>query len=182
MTSLGKIQTSRTLRSHAIALLLILLLASNLAVAGDEFHGVVSSIEDHYGVHHMHIPLLGVALFFVRPEGISGLKLAVFENFHHSDIDHSDADDNDVRRVVEQSLSSDWRLFVRTHSRHDREDTLIYTNLSSGKMQMLVINLEPDEATIVQMKLSDRALKRWMRDPGERVHNEFGHGHHSNDD
>jgi hypothetical protein len=164
-----------------ITALLVVLLASNLALAGDEFHGVVNSIESHYGVHHMHIPLLGVALLFARPEGVSGLKLAVFENFHRGDIDHRDVGDNDIRDLVERSLGSDWRLFVRTHSRHDREDTLIYTNLSSGKMEMLIVNIEPDEATVVEMKLSDRALKRWLHEPGESAHDEWGTGHHHND-
>jgi hypothetical protein len=155
-----------------ITILLVVLLASNLAIAGDEFHGVVRSIEDHYGVRHMHIPLLGVALLFVHPEGISGLKLAVFDNFHRGDIDHRD-DEDDVRRVVERSLGPEWKLFVRTHSRN-REDTLIYSNFSTGKMQMLVVSIESNEATVVQMNLSDRALKRWMSEPGESAHNKFG--------
>ena len=164
-----------------IAVFLLVLFVSNLAVAGDEFHGVVSAIEGHYGVRHMRIPLLGVVLLFARPEGVSGLKLAVFENFHRGDIDHPDADGNEVRRVVERSLSADWKLFVRTHARN-HEDTLIYSNFSTGKMQMLVVSIESNEATIVQMSLSDRALKHWMREPGESAHNGWSRSHHHDED
>ena len=57
--------------------------ASTLAFAGEpEFRAVVNAIETQYGVRRTHIPMLGFALFFVRPEGVSDMKLAVFENFH----------------------------------------------------------------------------------------------------
>ncbi len=75
--------------------------------ADHEFRGVVHAIESSYGVHHMHIPLLGVAMFFARPEGVSRLKLAIFENFN------ARTDPDDVKRLVERSLGSDWfPLFV----------------------------------------------------------------------
>lgn len=57
--------------------------ASTLAFAGEpEFRAVVNAIETQYGVRRTHIPMLGFALFFVRPEGVSDMKLAVFEDFH----------------------------------------------------------------------------------------------------
>jgi hypothetical protein len=137
---------------------------------------VVNAIESHYGVHRTHIPLLGFALFFVRAEGVSGVKLAIFENFHPS-VPVCD----EVRDVVERSLGPDWRLFVRVQSHADGENTLIYTNFSSNKMQMLVVSLEPDEATVVQMNLSDRAIKQWIDDPSEKAKNESGHHSHRED-
>jgi len=164
---------------RSLRLFLVVLLASNFALAADnEFRGVVSAIESHYGVQHTHIPLLGLALFFVRPEGISGLKLAVFENFHP----RPDRAADDVRNVVERQLGPDWHIFVHTHSRDDNENTLIYTNFCNGKMQMLVINLESDEATIVQMNLSDRAMRHWMHEPGEHAKNDWSSNHHRSDD
>jgi hypothetical protein len=162
---------------NTLAALLLVSLCSTLATASDnEFRGVVNAIESHYGVHRTHIPLLGFALFFVHTEGVSGIKLAVFEDFHPS-VPVGD----EVRDVVERSLGPDWHLFVRVQSHADGENTLIYANFSSDKMQMLVVNLDRDEATIVQMKLSDRAIKKWIDEPREKAENESGHHSHRDD-
>jgi len=154
--------------------LILVLCASTLAFGGDhEFRGVVRSIETAYRVHHMHIPLLGVALFFVRPAGVGGLKLAVFEGFE------SRTDPDEVRRVVENSLGPDWHPFVRVHGKGETsgETTLIYANPSGGRMRMMIVNVESSEATIVQLSLSDRAIKRWIKEPGEEAENQSGHHH-----
>ena len=64
----------------SLRVLVLVLCASTFALGADpEFKGIVHSIEHTYGVHHMHIPFLGLAAFFARPAGVHGLKLAVFE-------------------------------------------------------------------------------------------------------
>jgi hypothetical protein len=152
----------------SLRIVILIVCASSAAFAGDhEFHGVVRAIETTYGVHHMHIPLLGVAMFFARPEGVSGLKLAVIEGFQ------SRADADDVRRVVENSLGSGWYPFVRVRSNGDGESTLIYANPNGGKMRMLIVNIEASEATVVELDISDRAIKGWLKEPGEKAE-----GHH----
>lgn len=156
-----------------LRLLILILCASSTAFAGDRtFQGVVNSIEATYGVHHMHLPLIGVALFIARPAGAHGLKLAVFEGFR------SPNDPDDIRRVVETSLGPGWYPFVRVHSKGepDGETTLIYTNPSeSGKMRMLIVAVESSEATLVQVELRDRAIEKWLKEPGEQAD---GHHHH----
>jgi hypothetical protein len=162
----------------SLRVLILILCASTLASAADhEFRGVVRSIETTYKVHHMHIPLLGVALFFVRPAGVGGLKLAVFEGFK------TPTDAADVTSVIESSLGPDWHPFVRVHSKGETngETTLIYVSPAGGKMRMMVVDLEPSEATVVELNLSDRAIKKWMKVPGEEADNHSGHRHHSED-
>jgi hypothetical protein len=162
------------MKSLRIALLLSCL--SPLAFAGDnEFRGVVHAIENTYGVHHMHIPLVGAMMFFARPAGVGGMKLAVFENFEMP------ADAGDFSRVVENSLGPDWHPFVRVRSRSDGETTLIYTSPSGGKMRMMVVNLEPSEATVVELSLSERAIRHWLKEPGEEAE-ESGHPRDHDDD
>ncbi len=157
----------------SLRVVLHLVCCTTVAFARDhEFRGVVNAIEHTYGVHHLHIPLLGVAMFFARPEGVSGLHLAVFEGFDA----HSDTDD--VRRLVESSLGDGWFPFVRVRSRDDGETTLIYANPSGGKMRMMIVNLEPSEATVVELNLSERAIKSWLREPGENGEDEGSHHHH----
>jgi hypothetical protein len=154
--------------------LVLILCASTLAVAGDhEFRGVVHSIEATYNVHHMHIPLLGVALFFARPAGVGGLKLAVFEGFK------TPTDAADVTRVIESSLGPEWHSFVKVQSKGktNGETTLIYVIPSGGHMRMMIVNVEPSEATVVELNLTDRAIKKWMKEPGEEADYQPGHQH-----
>lgn len=148
--------------------------ASTLAFAGEpEFRAVVNAIETQYGVRRTHIPMLGFALFFVRPEGVSDMKLAVFENFHS----HTSSDK--VVRLVENSLGPGWYPFVRVRSRNSSkgdatedgngETTLIYASPSGGKLRMMIVNLESEEATVVELKLSDHAIQRWLQDPKDNA-------------
>jgi hypothetical protein len=164
----------------SLRILILVLATTTLAHAGDpEFKGVVRAIETNYGVHHMHIPLLGVALFFARPEGASGLRLAVFEGFQ------APTDLSEVSRVVENSLGPGWYPFVRVRSHGGNgsgESTLIYTNPSAGTMRMMIVNLEPSEATVVELKLNERTIKKWLSDPKEEAEVENRHGRDRSND
>ena len=156
-----------------LKIILLLFCATTAASAADrDFRNVVHAIEHTYGVHHMRIPFLGVAMFFARPEGVSGMHLAVFEGFE------TPQDSADVRRTVDNSLGDGWYPFVRVRSRDDGETTLIYANPSGGKMRMMIVNLEPSEATIVELNLSERAITAWLKEPGENGEDEAGHRHH----
>ncbi len=147
--------------------LCLLVLALTTAASADEFRGVVHAIEDHYGVRHTHIPLLGFAMWFARPEGVSGMKLAIFENFDAA------TNSGDVSRLVEDALGHEWHPFVRVHSRNrvkgDDEATLIYTSPAGGKLRMMIVNVESSEATVVELKLSDHAIRQWLKEPGEEA-------------
>jgi hypothetical protein len=135
--------------------LLFVVCASALSFAGDSFHGefngVVKAIESRYGVRHTHIPFLGMVVSVAaRPAGVSNFRLALFEDFHStsgSSGSMASSRTEDLEQVVEHSLGSDWTLFVRTHTRNNSEDTLIYVNMGDGKLQMLIVSIEPDEAT-----------------------------------
>ena len=157
----------KSLRVSAFVLCL-----STISFAGDrEFKGLVHSFETTYGVHHMHIPLLGVALFIARPAGTHGLKLAVFEGFQ------TPADVNDIARVVESSLGPGWYPFVRVRSKGERqgETTLIYTNPDGARMRMMIVCIEPSEATLVKLNVSDHDIKKWMKEPWEEADARSGH-------
>src|SRR5579863_6446014 len=116
-------------------------------------------------------------MLFARPAGVSGFKLAVFEDFHSSDVASMN---DDLQQLVEHSLSSDWHLFVRTRSRDDGDNTLIYVNLGDGKMQMMIVAIEPNEATVVEMNLSERAMLRWIEK--ESAEEQAWHHHHRAED
>ena len=156
----------------SLRVLIVVLCSSAMAFAGEpEFHGLVRSIETTYGVHHMRIPLLGVALFFARPAGAHGLRLALFEGFK------SPMDSDDVRRVIESSLGTGWSAFVRVHSKGetDGETTFIYASPNGQSMRMMIVNLEPSEAQIIELNLRDRDIKKWLKEPGEEAQGSSGH-------
>lgn len=160
----------KSLTVPVLMISLVVMCAMTAANASDhEFKGVVHAIEADYGVHHMHIPLLGVAMFFARPEGVSGMKLAVFEDFHFS------GESEHVTRLIEDSLGEGWFPFVKVKSKGDSETTLIYANPSGGKMRMMIVNLEATEATVVEFNLSDRSIQGWLKEPGEMADD---HRHH----
>jgi len=158
----------------SLRVLICILCSSAVAFAGDhEFRGVVHSIESTYGVHHMHIPLLGVALFFARPAGAHGLRLALFEGFKKP------ADSDGFCRVIESSLGPGWSSFVRVQSKGeaDGETTLIYVSPSASGMHLMIVNVEPSEAQVIEVSLSDRDIKKWLREPGEEAERQSGHHH-----
>lgn len=146
----------------------LLFCASTLFAADHGFHDVVNAIETTYGVRHMRIPLLGVALFFVRPEGVRCQKLAVFENFN------SQVDPTDVGHLIEDSLGPDWHPFVRVLEKGS-ETTLIYAKPSGNKMQMMIVNIEPSEATVIQVNVPDHSIAKWLKEPGEEAENQTHH-------
>jgi hypothetical protein len=150
---------------------------------GHEFNGVVHAIEDHYGVRHMRIPFLSFAMSFAaRPAGVSRIRLAVFEDFHPSAASMHAGASEDLQHVVERSLGPDWHLFVRTRTRDDSDDTLIYVNLGEARLQMMIVTIEPDEATVVEMNVSDHTLKKWLDEPRESAEDNSGHHHHLAED
>jgi len=51
----------------------------------------------------------------------------------------------------------------------DGETTLIYASPSGGKLRMMIVNLESEEASVVELKLSDHAIKRWLQDPKDNA-------------
>ena len=158
----------------SLRVVVLVLCASSFAVAGDpEFRGIVQSIEHTYGVHHIRIPLLGVAMFFARPSGVHGLKLAIFEGFKPP------TDSEDVSRVIEKSLGPAWYPFVRvrTKGKTDAETTLIYTSPSGKRMRMMIVNLEPSEAVVVKLELSEHAIEKWLKEPGEEADHRADHHH-----
>jgi hypothetical protein len=54
-------------------------------------------------------------------------------------------------------------------SNGDGESTLIYANPNGGKMRLLIVNIEASEATVVELNISDRAIKGWLKEPGEKA-------------
>jgi hypothetical protein len=146
--------------------LLALLLAASAAAFGadSDFDRLVKAVESRFGVHRTHMPMLGVANFFVkivRPKGARGFKLAVFEDLRSG----SFRDSRELDSLMEQAATG-LRPMVRARSRRNGEFTYIYTGDFGRNNKMLVASFERDESAIIELKLDMEALARSLENPG----------------
>jgi len=159
-------------------LALILVAASAACSADHEFDRVISAVEKHYGVRRTHIPLMGVASFFVKvahPAGTSGLKIAIFEDLPSPTFD----DQVDLDRFMDSISGGRLQPMVVTHSRRDGESTYILTGDVGKSTEMLIATFERNEATVVQVTVNIETLLKMIGSPGH-AHDMFGQ-HHDHD-
>ncbi len=143
------------------ALALILAAAASGIAADRNFDRLAAAVESHFGVRRTHIPLMGVANFFVkvaRPEGARGFKLAMFE-----DLRLTPEDGGALDRMMADAAAG-LHPMIRTHSDYGRERTYVYTG-GAGLSKMFIVSFERDEATIVEVALDSKVLARILADP-----------------
>lgn len=149
---------------RGIEILLVIALAVPCFAGDREFKSVVSAIESEYNTKHMRIPMLKLATFGVHAAGVQGasdLKLAVFE---HLDLP-PDASTAQFERKVESAMGGDWHPLVRVKARGAGQFTVIYASTDEKKMRLMIIALQPEDATVVQVSLKESDVKRWIKDP-----------------
>lgn len=149
--------------------------ASIAAHATDrEFKDVVNAIADEFHARPTHIPFFGlvnVVTFMARPAGTKHIDLALFEN-----LNSYDREGRDVMLSVRRAVGGAWKPFVQVWSRkpgHD-ETVMVYVRMQGRDCTFLVANVEPNEATVVQVKLNPEALQKWLVLPRESVMHRWG--------
>lgn len=147
-------------------LLTAILLGLGLPVqAGDrDFDAVVKSIESSFHTQRTSIPLFGVAKFFVkmsRPGGAKQLDLAIFEDLR---VERSQLQDFNDR--IRGAIGEGWSPMLRTSSRD--EWVTVYAKPDGKKdLHLLIATVEPDEATVIRLKIDAATLARMIADsPG----------------
>lgn len=159
------------LRRASLLICIIFLLFSGLcsdktAVAADkEFAPLVSHFKTQYKARRVRIPFMGLANFaakIVRPAGVKGIKLEVFEDLQYD----STQQDRELSAVLRQTLGREWRPLVRVASRADHEQTYIYVKDDGKKtLKLMIVNLDGSDAVVVRVKLNPDTLIKWMDDP-----------------
>ncbi len=148
-----------------LRILAVLLLASAIGFAADrEFDEIVKAIESHYGTHPEHVPLMGLANFAVRtahPAGVSGFKIAVFDNLDAS----QRGDSSDLDAFMNTLSVRDMRPLVQVRSQASGESTYVFAGESGKSTKMLIANFGRNEATVVQVRMSMEALIKALQDP-----------------
>lgn len=154
------------------ARLLALLLAASGSVwgAGREFDQIVKAIESQYGVRRTHIPLMGVANLFTkaaRPEGVSGFKLAIFEDLNRRQDDDGPVEmDEFMGRLGAGGATKGLNPLVQAHSRRDGVATYIYTGEVGHSTRVLIATFERNEATVIEAQVPMSVLLQLLQSPG----------------
>jgi hypothetical protein len=130
-----------------------------------EFKDVVNAISEEFHARPMHIPFFGLVnfvTFVARPAGTKHIDLAVFEH-----LDAHDRDGLDVARSIQRSVGHAWKPFVRVISNKGghQELVFVYMRPDGHDCKFLIATVEPDEATVVQLKLNPDALQHWLETP-----------------
>ncbi len=146
------------------ALIAAVVLTAALPVsAGDDFNSAVDRLSERIGRRPLHIPFLGVILFFT-PAHSAHLRLATFENVNARLTLH------DLESSMGGVLSAEWHPFVKVDSRRDHECTLIYARADGGSMRLMVITAETDEVTVVQLDVPKKRQGSWLDDTRSMAH------------
>lgn len=169
--------TTRTRLNTFAALFLTGCVAFSLGtetVFADDFGKIVRHIEVNYHVHRNHRFILAFAGLVVRVwhvGGVKSLKAAIFEEQH---LDATDADGR-LDEIVQSAGEHGWHPLVKSYSRRSGERAFIYGKQEGNDMKLLIVNLEPNEAAVLQLKVDPDKLARFMDENiGARQHGDLG--------
>jgi VWFA-related protein len=140
---------------------------------GKGFKDVVKHIEKNYGAKKVRIPFLGLANFaikVIRPAGVKGFKLAVFENQNFSDCPPDGLADGlcaaSFDAVMRTAYNEDWQPMVQVSSkRNGSSHTFIYVNSSGKDVQFALAMLQDREAVVLEVKFNPDKAARFLDNP-----------------
>jgi VWFA-related protein len=147
---------------------MIALLVSPSFVAqakGKGFKDVVKHIETNYRAKKTRIPMLGLANFavkLIRPAGVKGFKLAVFEDQDFSARPGAASFDT----VMREAYNKDWQPLVQISSKRDGNSrTFIYVKSSGKDVQFALAVLEDREAVVLEVKFNPDKAAQFLENP-----------------
>ena len=143
---------------------------------GDNFSDVVKVIERFYRVKHKGIPFLAragmkTAVTAARIAGgskrrlaeVGSVKVAYFEDQEFT----SGNGPIGFRAAMNAALAETWNPLIQVMSPKDGEQVYIFVRDEGEKYKVLVITIEPRDASVVQVTLSPASLKKLLQDPND---------------
>jgi hypothetical protein len=106
-------------------------------------------------VHAQRIPFLGLISFISHKAtngGVNGMHVAEIDDFH------ADVDGEELNKMVEQKLGSEWERVIRETSRKGNNQTLIYMHPEGSRMGLFVLDLDGHEMDVVQISVDPNHL------------------------
>lgn len=139
--------------------------AKSFVPKGGGFNDVVKHMEKNYRAKRTKIPMLGLAKFaiwMVRPAGVKGFKLAVFEDQDFN----SRTDSMSFAQAMRQSYKKDWSPLVQINSKRDGNSrTFIYVKQTKKDVQFALASIEEHEATVLEVKFNPDAAAKFLENP-----------------
>ena len=162
----------KNINAKHFIVLALLLFSVPVHASGDDFNSVVKMIEQFYRVKHQGIPFLAkagmkVATTAARIKGgeakriaeAGSIKLAVFEDQAFN------GDFTRFRASLNEALNETWMPLIQTLSAKSAEQNYIFLRNAGDKYNVLVINIEERDATVVQVTISPKNLALLLKDP-----------------
>lgn len=154
----------QTLAATLLLAGLWLALTASVQAGDDPFKALVEQVENAWGVERESIPggwLAGLALHFVKPDGVKGIKFATFEDGRlPADPDWAALEDNILR-----TLGPGWGRLLFQQSRRGGESSLIYARPEKNEVRMVILTLEEGEAVLLSLRLEPETFREWMKEP-----------------
>lgn len=159
------VRFARQAALFAIMIALLIAPAFSAQAKGKGFKDVVKHIEKNYRAKKTRIPMLGLANFavkLIRPAGVKGFKLAVFEDQDFSAREGSVSFDT----VMREAYDKNWQPLVQINSKRDSNSrTFIYAKSSGKDVQFALVALEDREAVVLEVKFNPDAAARFLENP-----------------
>ncbi|HLJ30325.1 MAG TPA: hypothetical protein VKY85_26710 [Candidatus Angelobacter sp.] len=153
-----------------LALCTFSMLAQERSWAEDDFNNIVHHIESQYHVHRNYRFLMAFAGVVVKCSsftGVKGFRAAIFENQHL----FSSEPDARVDEVIQAAGKSGWQPLIRSYSRRTGEHNYIYAQSRGKDVKLLIVNVEPNEAVVAQVKINPDKLNQFINEhSGESSH------------
>ena len=157
-----------------IAITLALSLPICASADRDGFGEAVKIVEQFYHVKHQNIPLLARAGMkavktaakirggeYKKIAEAGSIRVAFFED----QIFDSRGQIASFKRLLQQSLVSEWSPLVQTLSAKSEEQSYVYLRDAGKNFHVLVITIEKHNASIVEATVAPQVLAELMKDP-----------------
>ena len=127
-----------------------------------EFKHLVTELRTHCHKAPMGTGFLGFIVRCFSPEGISGLRLAIFDGLEVGDRIPS----ADFEGLVRQSMGPEVTPLVLVRSPRTGERTLIYAKPHGKRAELLVAMAGQQEVVVVSLEVDPELFQAWLDDPG----------------
>jgi hypothetical protein len=149
-------------------------LAITASAGTDDFDAVVKVIEQHYHVKHKGLPFLARAAMKTaqatarlagqkrRLAEAGSVKVAYFEEDFVAV-----AGASDFRKNLKAALLPEWLPFVQVLAPNDEEQTYVFLREAGSKFNLLVVNIDKHQGSVVQVDVSRQTLALLLQNPND---------------
>ncbi|HEY6304969.1 MAG TPA: hypothetical protein VI488_00755 [Candidatus Angelobacter sp.] len=147
----------------ACVLVSFLCVGMGTASAQDDFGNIVHHIESRYHVHRNYpflMALAGAAVKAWQGTGVKDLKIAIFEDQHLLQT----ATDRELDQLMQEAGNSRWQPMVKSFDRRCGQHSYIYAKSEGRDLKLLIVNVEPSEAQVVQVRVDPSKLDEFLNE------------------